>query len=80
MNFMACKLYLHKALKIKLKPKPINKGSGSLSEEEALVMTRDVVITESFQEEVVLNWTSRNGANLDTGSDARQGHWAVGPI
>lgn len=49
---MACKLYLSKALKKKTKPKPINKGSGSLLEREALVTTREGVIMEASQEEV----------------------------
>lgn len=49
---MECKLYLNKALKIQPQPKAINKGSGGLSEQETLVMARDMVIMEGFQEEV----------------------------
>lgn len=63
---MACKLYLNQALKIKLKLKPIHTGSGRLPEEETFVVTGEVAIMESFQEEVAVE--------LDLWEQGRFGH------
>lgn len=70
---MECKLCLNKALKIQPQPKAINKGSGGLSGQETLVMARDMVITEGFQEEAAFETHLQEWENLDPGGDGRQG-------